>query len=262
MDMDFFTFLDIINKFIKSGGKKVSIIGGEPAIWKHINKAIKYCKLRGLEINVLSNGLATIKSVPDSIGMNVSYFLDKKRSQNFLDSVGYYSRKGVKIVLRYNIVSGFSREDCERIAKIAKEFKVSIDIVPTVPYEPNREVGNSFFQTYNFFKDLGILCSTSNPLPPCMFTEDQLEYLKNRIKLFFKCGIGKIILIHPDGKTVQPCTKAFIPKNIEDYKWSFEEITKDYREDIVLLNKRVPEKCKQCDYFERGECFGGCVAFR
>jgi MoaA/NifB/PqqE/SkfB family radical SAM enzyme len=261
-DMDFFTFLDVVNKFVEFGGKKINIIGGEPAIWKHINKAITYCKLKRLEVNVLSNGLAIIKNTPGSVVLNVSHFLDKNTSQLFLSSADYYMKNWVNITLRYNIFENFSLADCGKIGEIGKKLKASIDIVPAVPYNPSKKIGDSFFQAYKFFEAIGVPSMTSNPLPPCIFSKDQLEYLKARINISFRCRIGKMVLVNPDGKTVQPCTKAFLPKNIENYNWSFESLMDDYNSNIEVLNNKVPEKCKQCGYFIRKECFGGCVAFR
>jgi len=262
-DMSFIDFLDITNKYIKEGGKNINLIGGEPTIWKNINYAIIYCKLRGVTTTLITNGLKISKAKPDRVMMNVSHYLDPKTQKLFLSSIKYYSKNKIPITLRYNISLETKQAEIEKVKNLAITFKANdIDLDPIVPFEVEKEMGEKIFKTASFFISFGVKCRLGNPIPPCIFSDNQREYLKKNAKLFFRCNAGEYMLINPDGKTISPCTKMFLPKDISELQGSFSNVSNVYKEDLEKIKNKVLQKCLDCDYFKEKKCFGGCMAPR
>ena len=73
-DMDLLTFVDLVESHRKHENLNLSIIGGEPTIWKHINRALFYCNLRGVRTTVFSNGLKKLWIMPSRMYLNSSQY--------------------------------------------------------------------------------------------------------------------------------------------------------------------------------------------
>ncbi|MBO7674253.1 MAG: radical SAM protein [Atopobiaceae bacterium] len=57
-DMPFELFRGIIDLVCELGVRKVTLTGGEPTIYPRALEAVQYCKVRGLDVTIPTNGLA------------------------------------------------------------------------------------------------------------------------------------------------------------------------------------------------------------
>lgn len=262
-DMDFLTFVDLVDIHRKQKNFNLNIIGGEPTIWKHINKSLLYCKLRGIKTTVFSNGLKRLKIMPFRMYLNSSQYFEKGAKEKFIESLAFYFRKKVKIVLRYNIEKNSSEDELDEIIALAEKYQADIHLALVVPYVINKDYGTHIFAMFQKIVSTGVKCQSANPIPPCMFEEDEIGWMKKNVKYYSSCDLGGIPLINPDGKTVQPCSKMFLFKKMGEVGLSRQKIKSMYKKEINIAKKMLPlEKCRECHYYIEKKCFGGCMAFR
>ncbi len=73
-DMSFELFCDILDQFAEMGGLHVSLSGGEVFLHKDVIRAIQYCRIKDMEICILSNLISLKESHIQAIkDANVSY---------------------------------------------------------------------------------------------------------------------------------------------------------------------------------------------
>ncbi len=266
-DMSLFDFFKIIKLGKKNGIKSVGIIGGEPTLWKNIEEAILFCRLIKLKTIIFTNGFRNLKVAPDKVYLNVSGYFGNRKDQ-FLKTLDFYQKKYFSVIFRYNHQFR-ERDNFRKIIKLAEKFKSivkEIHLVPIVPYEIKREVGEEIFKMARNSFDLGFKIKITNPVPPCIFSPKELKFLKQNCDYYSKCTLGKLPLVNPDGKTIQLCSKLFIFKQLNEFKGSFpQNSNKIFKKEIEIFNSfsNLPlTDCFKCEFFLKGECLGGCVAFR
>jgi MoaA/NifB/PqqE/SkfB family radical SAM enzyme len=260
-EMSFGDFVKIADCHIKEGGKTISIIGGEPLLWKHIEKAVMYCRLKKIKTTIFTNGLETIKIAPDLVYLNVSHYFEKFKKMRVERSLRYYEEKKIKVVLRYNVEERKKNfEKINEIISLAKRSKFfKIHIAPAVPYKIDREMGDFIYNLVKKVNDDGIPVLLANPLPPCLFNEEEVAYLKKNSGLYFKCNLGGMPLINPDGKTMQPCPKLPIYKIIKNFG-DIKKAGEIFSSEIDKLRKKISDKCQNCSYYKEKKCDSGCLA--
>jgi len=260
-EMSFGDFVKIAEYHIKEGGKSMSIIGGEPLLWKHIERAVMYCRLKKIKTTIFTNGLETVKVAPDLAYLNISHYFEKFKKPRIEKSLEYHSKNRIRTVLRYNLEEkekGF--EQIDEIISLAKQSNLfRIHIAPAIPYKISKELGAFVCNLVKRVKAKNIPVFLANPLPPCLFSEEELAYLKKNAGLYFKCNLGSMPLINPDGKTIQPCPKLPIYKIIENSE-DIKKAGENFAPEIEKLRKKIPEKCQVCAYFMEKKCDSGCLA--
>ncbi|GEM_PF-1945980 len=262
-DMDLLTFIGLVEAHQKHENLNLSIIGGEPTIWKHINNALLYCRLRKVKATVFSNGLEKLRIMPSRMYLNSSQYFEKNRREKFIESLEFYSKKKVKTVLRYNVEGNCSDDKLDELIALAVEYEAGIHLALVVPYTIDKALGKRIFEMLQKVVAAGIVCRSANPIPPCMFDAVQLEWMRKNVGYYSACDLGSIPLINPDGKTVQPCSKMFLFKEMKKDGLSKNEIKLMYQKEMETIKNKLPmEKCYQCEHFINEECFGGCMASR
>ena len=268
-EMSFWDFVEIIDRHKEDEGGTVSIIGGEPSLWKHINKAIMYCKIKGLKTKVFTNGIKAVKIMPTTVYLNVNHYFDPRKEELIEKSLEYYKKKGVKIIFRYNISSSDKDSVRELFKKIDmlvdmsknKKYSREIHFALAVPYVISKETGNLIYNSMKRVVDSGVKCSSPNSLPPCMFNDNQLEFLRNKVDYYSVCILGMLPLINPDGKTIQPCSKWNIYKDIRQIKGSMRNVSRLYEKELEKAKKKAPLRCQSCEYFQKNKCNVACWAY-
>lgn len=266
-DMSLINFIKIVNLHKKNGGNSVGIIGGEPTLWKNIDEAILFCRLRNIKTTVFTNGFEKLKIAPDKVYLNVSGYFGNRKNQ-FLKTLDFYQKNNFNVNFRYNHRFG-RKNDFNEILKLAEKFKKAvreIHLVPMVPYEIKRELGKEIFKMAQSSFNLGFRTKIANPVPPCIFSSEELKFLKQNCGYYSKCNLGGLPLINPDGKTVQLCSKLFIFKNLDKFDGKFPQNAKKiFEKELEIFNSSscLPfSKCLECEFFLKKKCLGGCVAFR
>lgn len=260
--MSLFTFIRLINQRKKYGKLRVNILGGEPSEWKWINQALFYCKLADVSATLFTNGLKKVKVMPDFVYLNISHYFEKAKRARVAESLEYYHKKGVRVILRYNMELKDPESNIDTIIELAKKYDFVIHLAQAVPYDICREVGERLFKTMKKIHDAGARCDSPDPKPPCMFTDEELVWLKKNTGHITRCDILSVPFVNPDGKTLQPCTRLFLFKQPETIG-SPEEMRDLFAGEVELRRNKLPLKeCYECDYYKRKECFGGCYALR
>lgn len=268
-DMSLEDFIKIVNLLKKNGGDSLGIIGGEPTIWKFLGEAILYCKIKGIRTTVFTNGLRKIPTAPDYIYLNISQFFTPFKSQ-FEKTLEFYQKKNVRVVFRYNFnEKNLSTKELNDVIELAKKnlnVLERIDLVPISPYKIEKKLGEKTYETARTILRNGIGVRLANPLPPCVFSDKQRGFLKKNCGYYSRCNLGVLPLVNPDGKTVQICSKIPSLKKLGDFEGRFPANSKTvFRKRINKIESKdgLPfEKCLECDFFKKGDCFGGCLAFR
>jgi MoaA/NifB/PqqE/SkfB family radical SAM enzyme len=257
-DMDLLTFADVVDNHKKVGGTIVSIIGGEPSIWKPINKAIMYCKLKGIEVKFFTNGIKPVKTMPSMIYLNINHYFESAKKNFVKKTIEYYWRKKVQIIFRYNLLEtedwNVLSQKIDEIIKMAVKNNSEIHFALVIPFKIGKKNGRTIFDAIKKVIESGVKCYSPNSLPPCMFDPDKLAYLKKNAGFYSMCKVGFAPLINPDGETIQPCSKWKLYKNIEKTGWPNKKIAEIYQKEFEAVRERVPSKCKSCGYFKEKKC--------
>lgn len=263
-EMSLIDFFRIVNAYKKKNKNlKVSIIGGEPAIWKPINLAILYCRMRNIVTSVYTNGMEKIRIVPDILSVNIFHYFDDGRKSRIIDSLEHYKGKIRKMSIRYNIEKNDSPEKLDVVIELAKRYDARIEAALAVPFVIDRAIGEKIFSMTQKIVNSGIRCFAASPMPPCMFTEDELIWLKKNVGQYSGCSIAKFATINPDGKTLQACSNVFVFKKAENRTVDQHELEDLFMSDVEMYKRNPPmEKCHNCGHYKKGECFGGCFSGR
>lgn len=262
-DMDLLTFVDLVEAHRKHENLNLSIIGGEPTIWKHINRALFYCNLRGVKVTVFSNGLKKLWIMPHRVYLNSSQYFEKHAKEIFVENLKFYSKKKVKTTLRFNVEGNCSDDKLDELMELAVRYESDIHLALVVPYTIDKVLGERIFTMLQKVVAVGIICRSANPIPPCMFDQAQLEWMRKNVGYYSACDLGRIPLINPDGKTVQPCSKMYLFKQMKNDSLSRNEIKLMYQKEMEVIKNKLPlEKCYQCEHYINKKCFGGCMASR
>ena len=95
-------------------------------------------------------------------------------------------------------------------------------------------------------------------MPKCLFSKNDLEYLKQKCSAYTKCFSHEII--NPNGQTVFSCV------NLHEYSKNIfrsKNIKRDFTKYFDYLKAIMPFKeCKNCEYNRDKSCQAGCLSMR
>jgi radical SAM protein with 4Fe4S-binding SPASM domain len=256
-DMSFWKFVEIMDCFIEAGGRGLTIAGGEPMLWEHVNKAIIYAKTRGVKVQLLTNAINRSWALPDQVYINIHPWI-YGRKEKIDSNINYFIKKGVGITLRYNFEVGVDKtREVSAVVDLLTSHKIqNIHLAPAVPYKLELKTGEEIFSVLYMFHEAGFKVSSVNPLPPCLFSGEEIKTMKDEFSFYSKCNIGSAMIVNPDGKTVMPCLKLPNFKEVDEI--DFKSSKSIFKVELESIAASVPEKCHDCDYFMRKECLGGC----
>lgn len=264
VEMSLWKFIRAAEAYKKHGDNlQINILGGEPTLWKNLNLAIRYCNFRKIRSILFTNGLGVAKVMPTTVYLNITHYFEGNKKERMIKSLEYYQEKKVQLILRYNMEEEENGDRIDTIIELAKRFNATaIHIAPATPHEINRETGDKIMKVLRKIYDAGIRGDAPDPMAPCMFSDEDLAWLRKNTKYISSCNVLGVPFVNPDGKTLQPCLRLFTFKKMEKIG-SPEEIKDLFRAEVELRKQKLPlEECHDCDYYKRGECVGECFAFR
>tara|TARA_Y100000034_G_scaffold79725_1_gene95672 strand:- start:6776 stop:8605 length:1830 start_codon:yes stop_codon:yes gene_type:complete len=257
-------FVKIINKAKESDILEVNFMGGEPTLWLHIEEGVKLIKEKGLCSIIFSNGLKKLKNVPDIFIMHLTdKTLENKENINYYKK--QHNQKKIKVfIATFPIFENMNENKLHKIKKtIIKDFqRVIINI--GFPYKNTKKLGKLLFDTIKYFIQYNIKVRIVNPIPLCILTQDQINFLKNnKVQFGGFCIAGLRPTIEPDGETIRPCEGLQIKTNLNLNKLkNFNEIKELFIEKIQTTRYNLPLECKNCNYFKDKKCQNGCLVNR
>jgi MoaA/NifB/PqqE/SkfB family radical SAM enzyme len=261
-DMDWKTFIKIVETCIKAEKNEVSFLGGEPTIWPHIDQAVSFLKERGIQVSFFTNGITYSKVAPNCVLINIYNFFNSTIRKSIKKTIYYYKSQGVEIGLRYNLVSSSATKEDESFIKFAMSLGDYISISPAIPYVLSRSLGNRIFKLVQSFRKKGRTVKIARAIPVCLFNAEQFRYLRKECSLRVGCYSEKNVVINPNGRTVFPCVN--IPMFTKDlFKEDLKRINADFKKFFKCLGEIFPfSQCQNCEYALDNRCQAGCLGMR
>lgn len=253
-------FIHIFTLFRKECNS-FSFIGGEPAKWKFINEAILFLKNKKKKVTVFTNCTIPIQARPTNMVVNGTNIFIKDLSNTIIKQLQQYKYQGIKICLRFNIDDQFTDAMINNAVAISRNFANSVSVSILFPAKFTRTIGNSVYSLCNELISNGVKVRISRATPLCIFSEEQRKFLEIQCGLSGQCPLPtNSIVIHPDGKSIQPCVELELRKNINDL---IKAASKDiFGEEIDKIKKKENLKCAGCELFKTNKCCGGCISYK
>ena len=274
------------------GIKRITLIGGEPTLWKHLLDFNAECRKIGIKSSLVTNGYRFsnddfwgeyIKTPNDRISVSLKAFDDKSA----MEFAGINNFEAMKIGLRRAIFyfnsgvsflcNSFASGNLVSLAKIARECgaqtvaispctpSFSKDVVDTVGMLEPRELVASFVPEY---KEINALfagkLTFAIKTPLCIWPRDFIEKLIRRKQIRSTCQFQHRsgIIFDPTGQASACNSLANFPMGMigEDYD-NAESLIRVFNSDRVVrvynhINSYPSEICVNCPI--NSLCHGGC----
>ena len=176
---------------------------------------------------------------------------------------------GKKVWLRWNIDRPGA--DFSEVLALAKDYSASIEYSITVPIpnmkpipiERAREYAPLLVRFVQEARAMGLALEPGRAFPLCAFEEEQLRVLREQGNIRGTCQAINDITVNTD-RSLQLCS---VTHALRTPPATGEE---DLRRKVALLEEEEQRLrstpalplCRDCPFFERGECQGGCHAYR
>lgn len=283
--IDFLSSIDV---------KKITLIGGEPTIYKDICEIIQESKFKGIKIGMVTNGIALKDAVflsklidcgLSSIGLSLKGY-DR---QSFIDTTGrdcYLDvLDAIRVISSTNIIFSvafvLTRDNIEYIHKGisdaiqagAKRIRLSFCYDFDACRTNKKAIENPYLLARLFEKQYPIINEVSNgnfslfqSLPLCVWNEEFINMLSEKSQLTSICQVlSKSGLIFDTDLSVIPCNamydykiglfeRDFYNKTTFEEYWNGEAVTSFYDK----LRSVPDNECLNCSGYSH--CGGGCVS--
>ena len=291
-NMTFENFKKAVDFICRTPGERVGIIGGEPLLHPDINKMIKdsidkneirdvIVFTNGIHLDNIINELGNVK-IHVLVNYNPPTDTGKKANDKILSNLDEAINKRFlkdKITLGINMYKpGFEYEYILTALRKFNYHNVRTSIcVPNTSEKKNqnsieyfKKMKDSVMEFFGECLKLGVVPNFDcNPLPKCLWTEedwdlfDKFEKLDRNCNLTRSCKCSPVLDILPNLQVSRcfGCSEA--KTNLFDFK-NCEDIRRFFSHEIDSVMETVPttDKCKQCYDFVCSKCSGGCLAFK
>ena len=239
----------------------VTFRGGEPTLWPCLGEAISHARNSGLICRLFTNG-ELISAAADGVIINMTRFMHAPLSRRINDNIDWYAEQGSQLTFQLNIRQDDQETHLPQLINLAGRFgaELRISVLETSPR--NLNYGQKLSSWCERFINELPRVYLSKPLPRCMLTDDQYDFLKSRCDLKGVCDFDSAVpIINPDGRTVFPCSS--LPISLP-----FGYILSKHT-DFPLIkalspcqSHLVPEECRSCQYYLHEQCHAGCLGKR
>lgn len=270
----------------------IALIGGEPTLHKDLFKIIEYAKLKGMRVNLITNGLLfsdekfakKIKDIGD-VGVNLSIkggtkqeYIDLTKVDCF-DSVTQAIMNLVKYQISFEISYVITNENVFNIIKTLKFAKMlgakSFYLEFCNPIIEENKINNYQINPVDLVNNFSkIVIELENEIdnyiihqnfPECIWDKDILELLNSKGRLTSICQLNKKsgLIFDTHGNLLICNALMHIPIGYYEKDYSNAEELKRYFnsskvESYYKLALRSPsKKCDYCDDFKT--CGSGCA---
>lgn len=251
------------------GIEEVQMTGGEPTQRPDVFPIIKELQQKGIKILLQTNGVfgstimnEILKLPEESFSLIVSldgietndYFRGRGATEKTIDNLKILSKK-YQIRINTLLSSKITWDEVERLAQLAKNLGLSLAFNPVCPSgraDPSLLMPpNKYFE---WMYRLENLCQHGVTIRKCF------NFINGEMVETEECPVreGATIHIAADGGTY-PC--GFLVNN----PMSFLGSVRDYS--LIELVKKIPpyckalsSECRECEYYIKGYCHGGCPA--
>lgn len=283
--VDFLSTIDV---------KKITLIGGEPAIYKYVCEVIQESKNKGIKVGMVTNGIALknkdfLSKLIDSGLTSIGLSLKGYDRQSFIETTGrdcYLDvLEAIKVIsstdILFSVAFVLTRDNIEYIHQGindaiqagAKRIRLSFCYDFDACRTNKKAIENPYLLASLFEKQYPIIDKVSNgnfsvfqSLPLCVWNEDFINMLHNKSQITSICQVlSKSGLIFDTDLSVIPCNamydykigkfgKDFNDKRTFEEYWNGKSVTEFYDK-----LRSVPDKeCLNCSGYSH--CGGGCVS--
>jgi MoaA/NifB/PqqE/SkfB family radical SAM enzyme len=281
-DMELSDFEKVVKWLSAQGIDMVGLLGGEPTLYPKLAEALDICQRNKVCAVFCTNGL--FKDMPDiffddSVVTEISVHIlsmekyEKGEWKMLQSNLKRISKMKILLLMKSTILS--PSDSFSHLFDAAKKYRASeITIGPAVPGSMGE---NSFVKKEKFSELKGKLidmcregarkevkCSLGAPLPLCIFTAGERNYLK-RFDLHAVCNRENFVppvIIRPD-LSFQACGMLPLEKkdicsfnSMKDARFHFK---KEF--DKIKWKPFYPE-CVSCIYHLRRQCQGACLSYK
>ena len=284
-------------------------VGGEPTEHPRFPEILTISRRSKLLVQVVTNnvwgdavGAALDPSYIHFMCVNFSVWntLDQGRRERFLANLGHCRRLAIPVELNY--ILDPEDDTMEQMLDVAARYRVALVRASLrIPGSAREVSGNDLLEALRPHADLVMRFSKSclarrlvgrmyRPLPLCMFTQGEREYLLNidryyfypRCSIGYACDYGNLLTANPDLSTF-PCASVYIQGPSLLDLTSAEQASDFFRGPLhTLMRAPLTEACLDCpthhgyveslntghpeesaeDFFRFDRCQGGCLSFR
>ncbi len=281
MSFTFDNFKTVTN-FIATGPRAVNLLGGEPTLHKDFIIMLEHLIINDFMIQVFTNGMVSDKVLQSIISLLNRIALKEHQLYFSININEKKYRTEEEDILQHNFLKtlgnlvypSFTIHDKDTDLLFIRDIINEYNLDPTIrlglamPVRP----GNNKYLPIEYYPDAankilelsknsdGITIKLDCGFPLCMFSEIELEELKQNEKNDFVFICGQPIDIYPD-LTFTNCYP--LSKKYKDSISRFKTIIELYQflEDGFSAPCGIyVEQCVKCSYFKK-ECSGGCKGF-
>lgn len=260
-------FQSTLDRIQAHGVNSIAFIWGEPALWKHISESIEYAKSKWITTTVFSNAMIPITAAPDVfyIHLNVLFLTQHK---NILRNIVEY-QKHSKIVFIYNVYQP-TKFTLPLLLKILESFTFDFAMSFNIVFDDqiDQSYGEFLCEAHNYItKKMWKQVMSSGPLPHCIFTDPQIQYLQQHGILQNASGPANFensdvffTIVNPDTKTLLPCA----PINLHlDAKYLLDGDKQGYEQAYSKMfapHTQTPSNfCEGCEKFNTTCQYGSLI---
>ena len=268
----------IIDELSKAEIKRVSLLGGDPALHPHVIDIAKRLFEKGIIVGIMSNTMELPVSVEEAVkyinvfettihGRNATehdIFSHKPLAyETLINNLKKISKYYVTIGIAINIIPETSNKIFDMVDSLVNKEKIHIDylviqrIIPfgraenSSKYLLSKENLNQALEDVDkVYKQLGIKISVEDPFPLCAMDEKYRKYMHP-----CEWGYTKAALNGYGDLTRCGADTRYLLGNIFDTPimkiWENSPVLKEFRQ-----KKHLPNKCQSCKMLMR--CGGGC----
>jgi MoaA/NifB/PqqE/SkfB family radical SAM enzyme len=269
-DMSGEVFARLIDAFVQEGGRSVRILGGEPGLWPELGRAVTHLRERKLKSIVLTNGTMPLDELPDEIHLNIEHYYEGALRDAVVSTLASYEERDALVRFRYNVQPNEPAEKMGRILDLAATYGIpSLHLGTAWPHERTPAFGRQVIEAVRMIRRRGFGCTLGDPMPFCMFTEEERDELCDTANFSGRCMCGHIPLVNPDGSTVFPCQAVPAARPLDELSsactpssLSLRDVHRAFRHDVGHVVRAIDDECRGCEHYLSGDCQNGCLGNR
>jgi len=260
---------------VRSGMRRIHLVGGEPAMHPRFTDIVDLLIHSGIEVTIFTDGalpdetVRYLQNLPDAsllFSVNRSVIPLSDRIIRFYQSLGYRVKLNVTLYrpdqdIRYLF-------DEITTYRLIPEYRLSL-AMPVHPDFSNAyllpemytRTAEALFPPIQEGAGRGIRPTFDCGFPLCFFSDTQRRWLEEH-DIVFQSLCGVVPDLMPDGRALHCFPLSHISRPVDRYP-DLSGLKEVLKEDLNRLRERTLfAHCRTCDYFECNVCSGGCAAFR
>lgn len=284
-DMDWASFLRVLDWGVANGVCTVSFTGGEPTLHPDFPAFLEELARRKLPYYFNTNNLFDEKVLHGldpqwTKNIGVHFATDKplsaKQQDRFDKNLTALARKKIPLIARLNFFEGGTNQIESALENIRRYPFYAVNIAPAFPDLGSKNVHVSLERIEGIFEEYlalvekisqgGYEVQTAKPIPVCMIPQKTKGTAQGAMFLptcnQHNNGFVHNLVVDPDG-AVRACMVLFDkgPRIWEFTDW--DQLSDYFAKNVFdLLLQPVFARCRECFLYKTRRCQGACLAYK